>query len=146
MKKRVESVCLPVYAQTSHTTITQAYPDAAPRGTSATCGRRTCCSHPPRGSPRVWKSGSRPHKNVQTILYAVPLSGEAGKGMAGDHQAFPPAMAHLEPQQSRGDQPFPSHPGSLVAGGNTKILFPQACRICLVFVLLSPAAFLAVVP
>lgn len=102
MKKRVESVCLPVYAQTSHTTITQAYPDAAPRGTSATCGRRTCCSHPPRGSPRVWKSGSRPHKNVQTILYAVPLSGEAGKGMAGDHQAFPPAMAHLEPQQSRG--------------------------------------------
>lgn len=91
----------------------------------------------------VWKSGSRPHKNAQTVLYTIPLSREAGRGVAGDHQAFPPAMAQLEPQQSQGDLLFPSpHPGCLIAGGNTRTLFPQACSVCLVFILLSPAAFL----
>jgi len=103
----------------------------------------------PRAAPIRCEAaaGSGPCKNAQTIRYTVPLDGEtreAGGDVAGDRQAFPPATARLEPQQSRGDPPFASHPRSFVAGRNTKTLFLQACRIRFVFILLGPAAFLVV--
>lgn len=98
-------------------------------------------------APGFGSQAPDPIKMYKPSFTLYPFLGRLARGWQVTTKPFPQRW-HIWSLSSHegGDQPFPSHPGSLVAGGNTNILFAQACRICLVFVLLSPAAFLAVVP